>query len=196
MSERGLLGLKVSGLFSTIYLTCLGPKLTAMPDSEQYPSPFLRRAHSGDETGISSVLFEAFHEYLSKYTPEGFAATTPSAPEVLRRMTEGPVWVATVGSEVVGTVSAVLREGGVLYIRGMAILPKARGLGIGTWLFELTEQYAIEHDCKKLFLSTTPFLDRAIRLYERLGFIGTDAEPHDLFGTPLFTMEKVLNPGQ
>jgi ribosomal protein S18 acetylase RimI-like enzyme len=162
----------------------------SMPDSELHPSPYLRRAQAGDETTISSVLFEAFREYLPKYTLEGFAATTPSPAEVLRRMAEGPVWLALTGSEVVATVSAVLREGGVLYIRGMAVLPKARGLRIGSLLFELTEQYAIEHGCKKLILSTTPFLDRAIRLYERLGFVRTDADPHDLHGTPLFTMER------
>lgn len=38
----------------------------------------------------------------------------------------------------------------------------------------------------------TVSLSRAIALYERLGFVRTDAGPHDLYGTPLFTMEKML----
>jgi hypothetical protein len=41
-------------------------------------------------------------------------------------------------------------------------------------------------------LSTTPFLNSAIRLYENFGFRRNEAEPHDLFGTPMFTMEKIL----
>jgi len=152
----------------------------------------LRRAHPGDETAISAVLLDGFREYSPQYTPGGFAATTPAPSEVLRRIEEGPVWLALIHSEVVGTVSAVLRDNDVLYIRGMAVLPQARGLRIGDSLFELIEEYAKHHGCVKLVLSTTPFLNRAIRLYERLGFVRTGEGPHDLNGTPLFTMEKTL----
>jgi len=155
----------------------------------------LRRARAGDEIAISSVLLEAFREYLPQYTPAGFAATTPSPSEVLQRMEEGPVWVAMIEPDIVGTVSAVLRGERALYIRGMAVLPEARGLQIGNLLFELIEEHAKENGCTKLVLSTTPFLDRAIRLYERLGFVRTDEGPDDLHGTPLFTMEKVLESG-
>jgi len=155
----------------------------------------LRRARAGDEIAISSVLLEAFREYLPQYTPAGFAATTPSPSEVLQRMEEGPVWVAMIEPDIVGTVSAVLRGERALYIRGMAVLPEARGLQIGNLLFELIEEHAKENGCTKLVLSTTPFLDRAIRLYERLGFVRTEEGPDDLHGTPLFTMEKVLESG-
>jgi len=152
----------------------------------------LRLARAGDEIAISSVLLEAFREYLPQYTPAGFAATTPSPTEVLRRIEEGPVWLAMIESDIVGTVSAVLRGERVLYIRGMAVLPQARGLRTGNFLFELIQEYAKEKGCTKLVLSTTPFLDRAIRLYERLGFVRTDEGPDDLHGTPLFTMEKAV----
>ena len=156
------------------------------------PSLHLRRAHAGDQIALSSVLLEAFRLYLPQYTPAGFAATTPSPSEVLRRMEEGPVWLAMIESDIVGTVSAVLRGERALYIRGMAVLPQARGQGIGNLLFELIYEYAKEHGCTKLVLSTTPFLDRAIRLYEKLGFVRTGEGPHDLHGTPLFTMEKAV----
>jgi ribosomal protein S18 acetylase RimI-like enzyme len=155
----------------------------------------LRRARAGDEISISSVLLEAFNEYLPQYTPAGFAATTPSPSEVLQRMEEGPVWLAMIESDIVGTVSAVLRGEQELYIRGMAVLPEARGQQIGKLLFELVEEYAKGNGCTKLVLSTTPFLDRAIRLYERLGFVKTTDGPHDLHGTPLVTMEKPLDSG-
>jgi GNAT superfamily N-acetyltransferase len=137
------------------------------------------------------VLHEAFIEYRDSYTPEAFAATTPAGGEVLSRMKEGPVWVATLGGAAVGTVAAVAR-GEELYIRGMAVLPEGRGRGIGELLLREVEDYASTQGYGRLTLSTTPFLRRAIRLYERFGFRRVGAGPRDLMGTPLFTMVKSL----
>ena len=137
------------------------------------------------------MLYEAFREFEPLYTAEGFAATTPRSEQIQERMNEGPVWVALVDGEIVGTVSAFLKRE-ALYVRGMAVLPGTRGARVGKLLMDQVEQYAAEKDCKRLFLSTTPFLERAIRLYEKFGFRRTHEGPHDLFGTPLFTMEKRL----
>lgn len=144
-----------------------------------------------DASSIASVLQESFIEYKASYTSEGFAATTPTSEQVLKRMKEGPLWVALNKERIVGTVSAVAK-GAALYIRGMGILPAARGMGIGKLLLRQTEKFAHEQGFERLFLSTTPFLSRAIRLYENYGFMQSSEGPHDLFGTPLFTMEKPL----
>ena len=79
-----------------------------------------------------------------------------------------------------------------LYIRGMAVHPHARGQHIGELLLSHIEQFARRKAFNRLFLSTTPFLDRAIRLYQSFGFRRTSEGPNGLFGTPLFTMEKSL----
>lgn len=151
----------------------------------------IRRAAARDAPRIASLLRDAFAEYEQLYTKAGYKATTPDRDEILARMREGPLWVAVTKARIVGTAAAVHRSNGV-YIRSMAVLPEARGLGVGRRLLEKAESFAIGNGCHRLFLSTTPFLDRAIRLYESFGFHATDAPPHDLFGTPLFTMEKLL----
>ena len=74
----------------------------------------------------------------------------------------------------------------------MAVLTAVRGHRIGETLLGEIETYARREDVQRLFLSTTPFLDRAIRLYDRIGFRRIDAGRFDLFGTPLVTMEKIL----
>src|SRR5579862_2959357 len=107
-------------------------------------------------------------------------------------MTEGPVWLAFREAKVLGTVAAVIK-GRSAYMRGMAVLPAARGLRVGVRLVEQVEEWAAGEGCSRVFLSTTPFLAAAIRLYERLGFRRTEDGEHDLFGTPLFTMEKNLS---
>jgi putative acetyltransferase len=146
----------------------------------------IRIALPEDASSIATVLQQSFVEYESSYTPEGFAATTPTRDQILSRMTEGPVWVAEHDDLVLGTAS-VVPEGDSLYIRGMV-----RGHGIGELLLRHVESYARARDHKRLYLSTTPFLSRAIRLYERFGFRRSSEGPHELFGTPLFTMEKAV----
>lgn len=140
---------------------------------------------------VARVLLESFLEFERLYTPKGFAATTPEAPQVLARMREGPIWLAFHDAEVLGTVAAVLKPDSV-YVRGMAVLPAARGLKVGARLLQQVEHWATVQDRRRLFLTTTPFLQAAIRLYEKFGYQRTSTGPNNLFGTPLFTMEKYL----
>jgi len=156
------------------------------------PTLEIRLATLEDAASISEILLQSFIEYKSKYTPDGFAATTPTVEQIKKRLTEGPVWVALLDGTLVATVSAV-SHGDSLYVRGMAALPSARGHQIGKLLMDTVQDFAIARKCRRLYLSTTPFLFRAIALYERLGFIRTDEGPHDLHGTPLFTMERTLS---
>jgi putative acetyltransferase len=92
----------------------------------------------------------------------------------------------------VGTVAAK-PESLALYVRSMAITPQARGLGLGKLLLEQVEAFAIAQGLRRLYLSTTPFLSSAIRLYEQFGFQRTNDGPHELWGTALFTMAKTLD---
>ena len=140
---------------------------------------------------IARILTEAFREFEPLYTAAAFAATTPTGEVVARRFSEGPIWIAFDENRPVGTVAAVRRADGV-YVRSMAVLPGARGKGIGRLLLHAVESFAKESTAPRLYLSTTPFLADAIRLYEASGFCRTDEPPHDLRGTALFTMEKRL----
>lgn len=155
----------------------------------------IRLSESSEAEHVAAVLRESFAEYEALYTPQGFAATTPTIEQVLNRFKEGPIWVAVIGGQIVGTVSAVLHADH-LYIRGMAVLPMARGKRAGDLLLEEIERFAALSNQSCLVLSTTPFLIPAIRLYQRHGFRRTDEGVQDLFGTPLFTMQKLLHVGQ
>lgn len=152
---------------------------------------WVRTATRDEASSIAGVLRAAFLDYEPLYTPGGFSATTPTAAEISSRWHEGPVWVAGIDDRTLGTGAAVVK-GVDLYVRSMAVLPATRGQGLGRALLEHIESFARDHSCSRLYLSTTPFLDHAIRMYERFGFVRTDAEPKELHGTPLFTMEKIL----
>jgi len=149
----------------------------------------IRQAICQDALALAKVLYESFVEFEALYTRQGFAATILNAEQILVRMREGPVWLACREDKVCGTVVAVLK-GDALYMRGMAVLPCARGFGVGARLLEQVEKWASDQGCRRIFFSTTPFLTAAIQFYEKFGFRRTGEGPHDLFKTPLFTMEK------
>jgi ribosomal protein S18 acetylase RimI-like enzyme len=155
------------------------------------PAILIRRARLADIDAIASLLRDSFAEFRPLYTSAAFEATTPVAGQLRSRWQEGPVWVAVRANAILGTVAAAPRPSG-LYIRSMAVHPLARGQGIARRLLEEIRRFAQQRHHERLFLSTTPFLDDAIRLYERFGFERTEDGPHDLFGTPLFTMVKAL----
>ena len=151
----------------------------------------IRLAIPDEAASIAWVLHQAFVEYESLYTATAFAITTPTPNEIEQRWNEGPIWLALKNGRLVSTVAAVAK-GDALYIRSMAVVPSARGLGIGKILLAEVESFARAGGFQRMLLSTTPFLDGAIHLYERFGFERTPNGPHDLAGTPLFTMEKKL----
>jgi ribosomal protein S18 acetylase RimI-like enzyme len=151
----------------------------------------IRRATDRDVGSVAQVLAEAFAEFERLYTRAGYAATTPLADTIRGRLTEGPTWLAEDGGQIVGTVSAVVRDGDV-HVRSMAVTPAARGQRVALHLMRQLELFAISKKAGRMYLSTTPFLFSAIRLYEALGFRRTGEPPDDLFGTPLVTLAKPL----
>jgi ribosomal protein S18 acetylase RimI-like enzyme len=95
------------------------------------------------------------------------------------------------GGALVGTVAAVAGDAGV-HVRSMAVTPAARGRKVALHLMRQLELFAVSKNAPRLYLSTTPFLFAAIRLYEALGFRRSGEPPDELFGTPLFSMAKPL----
>jgi ribosomal protein S18 acetylase RimI-like enzyme len=144
---------------------------------------------------VADVLAQAFAPYRARYTPAAYVATTPDAAEVRRRLDEGVVIVGELGGTIVGTASLVPMPPDTLYLRSVAVRPDAAARGVGTALVEAAVAHAVAQGMKRVELSTTPFLDEAIRLYERLGFERTaeSGPPADLHGTPLVTMVRPLD---
>jgi GNAT superfamily N-acetyltransferase len=152
----------------------------------------IRRAKQCDCAAIELLIRESFREHESAYTPEAFHIATPAKHEIENRIKHWAVWVAVHANVIVGTVSAH-SEGLALHIRSMAVHPSMRGQGIGKLLLERVEGFASANGYKGLLLNTTPFMSRAIWLYEGFGFGFTGTE-QNWFGTRLRTMTKQLPP--
>ena len=152
----------------------------------------IRFAEPGDEAIISSLIFEAFAPFREHYTPEAFDYTTASADRIRERFAEGPIWLAYVGGEPVGTVSG-LPEEERFYIRSMAIDPDVQRGGIGQRLLDTLEAFAHDAGYKKLYLYTTHVLPGAKRLYEKNGFyVVRETAPEEWYGMGGIEMEKEI----
>lgn len=151
----------------------------------------IRLATAADAPKIEAVLAQSFEEYRTQFTSAAFEVTAPPAETILKRMKEGPVWVAVQRGDVVGTISAV-PKGRSLLLRDMAVPPAERGKAIGRLLLVYVARYAFRNRFRRMSLSTTPFFTRAIREYEQFGFQRSHEGPHEVHGTPVYTMTKTL----
>lgn len=150
----------------------------------------VRLATPEDAEAISNVLYEAFGVYRENYTPEAFEVVTPKADEIAGRFAEGPQWVAETDGDVVGTVSLTTEPEG-LYIRSMAVHPKAQGNGVGHKLLDAVDEFAATTDIGRIFLYTTYFVPGAKEMYEKHGFEWVrDTTAEEWYGTPGLEMDK------
>ena len=162
------------------------------PVSQRASELEIRLAEPADSRAIASVLYEAFSAFREHYTAEAFEVVTPRADEVTGRFAEGPMWVAQRSGEIVGTVSLTTEPEG-LYIRSMAVVPSAQGLGIGHKLLDALNDYVSDSDCERIFLYTTYFVPGAKELYEKHGFKWVrDTPAEEWYGTPGLEMDKRL----
>jgi GNAT superfamily N-acetyltransferase len=74
------------------------------------------------------------------------------------------------------------QSGDAVYVRSIAAHLDAKGQGVATLLLTRVEAYATTHRLRRLNLTATPFLDAAIRLYERAGVRQSDEGLRDLLG--------------
>ena len=154
------------------------------------PKVFVRFANADDSEDISRILTEAFSVYRRFYTDEAFSCVTPKPDEVKERFEEGPIWIAKVDCESVGTVSVTTEPEG-LYVRSMAVLPRAQGRGVGHKLLEAVDEYAVGSGQERIFLYTTYFVPGAKEMYEKHGYEWVrDTTADEWYGTPGLEMDK------
>ena len=88
-------------------------------------------------------------------------------------------WVATDGDNIVGTIILQplprkhINDKNGASITNFYVAPKFRGTGIAQRLIETVETHCIKHNIKNVHLVTQSNLTRAIRFYEKAGYVTT-----------------------
>jgi putative intracellular protease/amidase/N-acetylglutamate synthase-like GNAT family acetyltransferase len=101
----------------------------------------IRPATTRDAESISRMLLETFSAYSKNYAPDAAPILTPNSEQIKVILEEGPIWVAEIEGEIVGSVSLRTESEG-LCIRSAAVRKDARGRGIWLKLLGAVNEYA------------------------------------------------------
>lgn len=103
-------------------------------------------------------------------------------------------WIAEVDGERAGCVFLVAGDRPEeARLRVLLVTPDARGLGLGTRLVRQCLSFAREAGYRRVTLWTNDNLVSARRIYEGLGFVLVDEEPHHSFGHDLTSQTWTLD---
>jgi ribosomal protein S18 acetylase RimI-like enzyme len=153
----------------------------------------IREATANDIDGILQCLASAFEPYQREYTVAGYQDTVLNRETLSQRLRQMMILVAVDSNDkIVGTIACQAVGGGEGHLRGMAVLPECQGQGIADELIKRAEHILAQRRCIRVTLDTTDPLRRAMRFYERNGFIRT-GKISDFFGMPLIEYAKGLN---
>ena len=141
----------------------------------------LRVGDLGRVIALHGTCYDALPGY--GLTFEAYVART-IAEYVLDAGTNGRLWLAERGGDLVGCTAIVLRENHRAQLRWVLVDPSARGLGLGKDLVNRALAYSREHGCSEVYLETTDGLPESQTLYEALGFEETYNEVEDLWDGP------------
>jgi ribosomal protein S18 acetylase RimI-like enzyme len=157
------------------------------------PAFSIVRATVNDGESILRCMRAAFEPYRTEYTPAAYEDTVMNAETVRARIETMTVLVArSRGGEIIGTIGAKPRDAEG-HIRGMAVFPSWQGAGAADQLLEEMENELRCEGCFRVTLDTTAPLARAIRFYERHGYVRSGAVA-DFFGMALYEYQKELRP--
>lgn len=141
----------------------------------------IRRAKPEDSESIKKLLSQVLEvHYMGR--PDLFRADsrkyTDSELEELMTEDDRPIFVAVIGTEVVGYAFCIMREQRnsnimndvkTLYIDDLCVAEGLRGQKIGSALFEYVREYAVKNGCYNLTLNVWACNSAAMRFYEKCG---------------------------
>lgn len=162
------------------------------------PDLSVRDARPPDRDAIREVTLAAYEEYAGRM-PGLWERYRQNILATLADVAPAEQLVAERSGAIVGTVllypvrrgeadrATAARHAPWPEVRLLAVLPAARGDGVGRALMEECARRASRSGAATLALHTTDLMQAALRLYERLGFVR--APELDVHPAPGFTVK-------
>ncbi|WP_326982543.1 bifunctional helix-turn-helix transcriptional regulator/GNAT family N-acetyltransferase [Chryseobacterium sp. MYb264] len=113
---------------------------------------------SGYDMSFEKYVIKTFSEFLENYSAEN-----------------DKIWLAEYNQQIVGCVAILERSDEEAQLRWFLTLPMFRGTGIGKKLLNTALEYCKDKKYKNLYLLTTSVQEKAISMYEKVGFVKTES---------------------
>ena len=146
----------------------------------------VRAATTDDGPALRALVLAANAEFRSVVPPGVFDRYVDSVVTLVAgdARPDGVLVAVDEDDRVLGTAT-VVADGSSLHVewpagdvvlRGMAVPPVGRGLGVGMVLGRACVDHAVRSGATGIGLHTGPFMTAAQRLYDRLGFVRSPAQ--------------------
>lgn len=159
-------------------------KQTTLPERIQKAGISVHNAFLPGDLGqliyIHGVL--NFADYGFNHVHEAYCAKV-AAEFILEQIPKrSRVWLTKRDGKVVGSIFIVERPDNQAQIRLLFVDRAVRGIGLGRWLVEESVRYSRTSGFESVFLWTVEGLDRAVSIYESMGFMRTAEKPDYSWG--------------
>ena len=109
-----------------------------------------------------------FADYGSNVAHEAYCARIAAEFIISSNLPRSRAWL--VETTVVGSILIIERDDNLAQLRLLFVDRSVRGGGVGRWLVEESVRYSRDAGFRGVYLWTVEGLDRAIRIYEAVGF--------------------------
>lgn len=139
-----------------------------------------RIAESHEHSAAAQVILESYAEFGPLLPPDAWERYSQNILDVRIRMTESELLIAVEDGEIVGSATfypaRIKRTQSewppeLTGARLIAVLPERRGRGIGKAIVEECIHISREQNAAAFALHTTPYMELARGMYERMGFV-------------------------
>jgi hypothetical protein len=147
----------------------------------------IREAEPG-EASLATYFYYKLYEQEYSFKPKTEQYFMQAMAEVFGE--GGKLWVATNGSEIIGSIAIVKTGEQSAQLRLLAVSPKAQGMGLGSRLMQVAMDFCAAQNYRHIVLWTIDILKPARYLYAKFGFEMTQTKPNSEWTDATFIEEK------